>query len=162
MQQPADFEAILTALDAAGVEFVVVGGLALVAHGGPRATVDVDLAYRRSDDNLARLARSLQPFQPWLRGAARELPFVLDEAALRSGLNFRLSTEAGDIDLFGELPGIGAFDDVRAASEVVQLFDRKIAILSLDGLERSKRAAGRAKDLLDLATIAALKARPRR
>lgn len=159
MQQPADFEAILTALDAAGVEFVVVGGLALVAHGGPRATVDVDLAYARNDDNLARLARALEPFRPWLRGAARELPFVLDEAALRSGLNFTLATEAGDIDLFGELPGVGSYPDVRASSDVVPLFDRKIAILSLDGLERSKRAAGRAKDLLDLATIAALRAR---
>lgn len=67
MQQPADFEAILTALDAAGVEFVVVGGLALVAHGGPRATVVVNLAYQRSDDNLGRLALALEPFD---RGCA--------------------------------------------------------------------------------------------
>ncbi len=159
MQPPANFEAILTALDAAGVEFVIVGGLALVARGGPRATVDVDLAYRRDEENFKRLATALAPFHPWLRGAARELPFVLDESALRSGLNFTLSTEVGDVDLFGELPGVGGFDDVRAASDVVRLFDRPIAILSLDGLERSKRAAGRAKDLLDLATIAVLKAR---
>lgn len=58
VRQPADFEAILTALDAAGVEFLVIDGLALVVHGGSRATVDVDLAYRRSDENLQRLARA--------------------------------------------------------------------------------------------------------
>lgn len=45
MQPPANFEAILTALDAAGVEFVIVGGLALVARGGPRSTVDVPAKY---------------------------------------------------------------------------------------------------------------------
>ena len=58
MAQPADFEAILTALDAAGVEFGVIGGLALVAHGGARATVDVDLAYSRETRNLESVTRS--------------------------------------------------------------------------------------------------------
>ena len=161
MAQPADFEAILTALDAAGVEFVVIGGLALVAHGGARATVDVDLAYSREARNLERLALALQGFRPWLRGASRELPFALDAETLRSGLNFTLSSEAGDIDLMGEVPGLGAFEDVQATSVAVEVFGRRIAILSLEGLERSKRAAGRAKDLLDLATIAELKSRER-
>jgi hypothetical protein len=160
--QPADFEAILTALDAAGVEFVVIGGLALVAHGGTRATVDVDLAYSRDTRNLERLALALKAFRPWLRGAGRDLPFTLDAETLRSGLNFTLSSEAGDIDLMGEVPGLGAFEAVRATSVAVEVFGRRIAILSLDGLERSKRAAGRAKDLLDLATIAELKSRERR
>lgn len=159
MAQPADFEAILTALDEAGVEFVVIGGLALVAHGGPRATFDVDLAYSREEHNLERLARALRSFRPWLRGAGRDLPFVLDADTLRSGLNFTLSTEAGDIDLMGEVPGLGAFPEVRAVSVDVEVFNRRIAILSLDGLARSKRAAGRAKDLLDLETIADLKGR---
>ncbi len=156
MQEPADFETILSALDAAGVEFVVIGGLALVAHGGSRATVDVDLTYARGDANLERLARALQPFRPWLRGAARDLPFVLDADTLRSGLNFTLASEAGDIDLFAEVPGVGAYREALAASVTVEVFGRPIPILSLDGLARSKRAAGRAKDLLDLATIAEL------
>jgi len=156
--ESADFESILRALDAAGVEFVLIGGLALVVHGGSRATVDVDLVYGRGEDNLARLARALAPFRPWLRGAARELPFVLDAETLRSGLNFTLASDAGDINLLGEVPGLGDFAAARATSENLDLYGCSIAILSLEGLARSKRAAGRAKDLLDLATIAALQA----
>jgi hypothetical protein len=159
MPAPADFEAILTALDERGVDFVLIGGLALVVHGGPRATVDVDLIYARDAENLERLASALAPFRPWLRGAARELPFTLDARTLASGLNFTLASEAGDLDLFGEVPGLGDYASARATSEQVPVFGRAIAVLSLDGLERCKRAAGRAKDLLDLAAIAELKAR---
>ena len=53
-----------------GVEFMVIGGQAAVLHGSPLATLDVDLCYRRSRENMERLAAALEHLHPTLRGAA--------------------------------------------------------------------------------------------
>jgi len=94
---------LIDALASDGVEFVIVGGVAVVAHGHPRATADLDVCYARIEENFERIARALAPFRPWLRGAPRELPFTFDARRIESGLNFTLATEVGDIDLLGEL-----------------------------------------------------------
>lgn len=152
-----DLRAVLAALAEQEVEFVIIGGVALVASGSSRVTEDLDLCYSRSRENLIRLAAALAPFRPTLRGAPPELPFVLDAQSLRSGLNFTLSTAAGDLDLFGEVPGVGTFADTSRDAVEVELLGCRVLIMSLDALERSKRAAGRAKDLLDLAEIRELR-----
>ena len=149
---------LVEALAREGVAYVILGGLALTMHGSMRATFDLDICYRRDRDNLRRLASALGSLHPRLRDFPPELPFFFDEAALRSGLNFTLRCDAGDIGLFGEVPGLGTYADALAASQEEALYDVPVRILTLDGLERYKRAAGRAKDLLDLETIAALRA----
>jgi hypothetical protein len=149
---------LVEALANEDVEYVILGGIALTMHGSMRATFDLDLCYRRDRDNLARLARALAPLHPRLRDFPPELPFFFDEATLRTGLNFTLRSDAGDIDLLGEVPGLGTYADALAASQEETLYDVPVRILTLEGLERCKRAAGRAKDLLDLETIAALRA----
>lgn len=151
------FGRLMEALCDAAVEFVVVGGVALVSRGGSRLTQDLDVVYHRSPDNLARVVAALAPLRPRLRGAPPELPFFFDVRSLRSGLNFTLVTDAGELDLFGELPGLGGYDDARAHAGRLPLFGRDVLVLDLDGLEKAKRAAGRAKDLLDLEMIAALR-----
>jgi len=108
----ADPGRLIDALVAGGVEFVVIGGVALVLHGSARTTGDLDVCYSRSAHNLAALEHALAPFHPTLRGAPSDLPFRLDAATLRAGLNFTLSTTAGDLDLLGEVAGVGAFADV--------------------------------------------------
>ncbi len=85
-----DFKALLEVLADTGVEFVLVGGLAAIAHGSARLTQDVDIVYARDEENLERLAGSLAPLQPYLRGAPAGLPFRWDAATLRHGLNFTL------------------------------------------------------------------------
>jgi hypothetical protein len=152
-----DFQKLLEALSQAGVRFVIVGGVAMVARGSGRTTVDLDICYARDPENLSRLADVLAPLHPTLRGAPKDLPFLWDDLTLRSGLNFTLDTDAGDIDLLGEVTGIGGYDQVVALSSELEIFDTTCRVLDLDGLERTKRAAGRVKDLLDLAEIARLK-----
>lgn len=105
-----DFEALLRALHDSDVEFILVGGLAGTVHGSARATYDVDVVYSRSAANLERLVAALTPLQPYLRGAPPGLPFQLDLATLRRGLNFTLTTIAGDLDLLGEIAGGGGYD----------------------------------------------------
>ena len=148
-----DYRAIFEALDRHDVHFVVVGAVAMVLHGSARVTRDLDICYARDRDNLVRLAKALKPFAPTLRGAPEELPFTLDMATLRAGLNFTLRSSAGDLDLLGEITGIGGYPAVERLSEMMNVYGRDVRVLDLDGLERAKRAAGRLKDLSDLAEI---------
>ena len=154
-----DFARLLRALTDVDVEFVVIGAVALVVHGSARVTRDLDICYGRDVQNLERLSTALLPLSPTLRGAPAGLPFTLSVATLRSGLNFTLTTTAGEIDLLGEVTGLGAYTTVRRLSAPVLLYGRKIQVLSLEGLERAKRAAGRLKDLADLEEILEIRRR---
>lgn len=155
-----DFRALVDALSAEQVDYVVIGGVALVLQGAPRTTADLDICYDRSSENVERLARSLAPWNPRLRGAPDGLPFRLDARTIRSGLNFTLTTDRGDIDLLGEVTGVGNYRAVAADAQTLSLYGHDVRVMSLDTLERAKRAAGRLKDLTDLAHIAELRKRP--
>ena len=101
-----DYEVLLRALVDARVEFSLIGGAAGIAHGSARLTEDLDILYRRSEGNIARLVAALDPLSPYLRGAPPGLPFRWDVPTVQAGLNFTLETTAGDIDIFGEITGI--------------------------------------------------------
>lgn len=154
-----EVQRLLDVLNAAGVDFVVVGGVALVLRGSSRVTLDLDVCYARDPDNLRRLAAALAPYHPRLRGAPPDLPFLWDDRTLASGLNFTLTTDLGDLDILGEIAGIGGYAQVSAGSSELSVGATRIRVLDLDSLERSKRAAGRIKDLLDLAEIAEIRRR---
>jgi hypothetical protein len=156
-----DYQSLLGALHTRHVDFVIIGAVALVLHGSARVTRDLDLCYARDDGNLKRLARALAPLGPTLRGAPPRLPFTLDSRTLKSGLNFTLTTSAGDLDLIGEVTGLGGFSVVRRLSVPMTVYGYELRVLGLDGLERAKRAAGRLKDLADLADILELRRRNR-
>lgn len=151
-----DFESALAALVDGGVEFLIVGGLAATVHGSARLTQDIDILYRRSPENLSRLAAALAPHQPYLRGAPPGLPFSLDDHTLQRGLNFTLTTRLGPIDLLGEMLGAGTYDDLVERSVQVELFGRKCRVVDLPTLIAAKRAAGRPKDLEVIAELEAL------
>ncbi len=151
-----DFRALLVALHQAQVEFIVIGGAAAVAHGSARLTQDIDLLYRRTLENISRLVRALAPYQPYLRGVPPGLPFVWEERTLQRGLNFTLTTLVGDIDLFGEITGGGAYDDLAADAMRIEVFGSSCLCLSLEQLIRVKRAAGRPRDLEVLAELEAI------
>ena len=87
-------EKVLEALTQAGVEFVVVGGVSAVLQGVPVVTQDLDLCYRRTPDNVRRLAEALQPFHPKLRGLPEGVPNVVDEETLRMGTTSRWTSRA--------------------------------------------------------------------
>lgn len=152
-----DFEKALNVLADARVRFVIVGGLAVTIHGSAYVTYDLDFCYARGAENLSRLAQALQPYKPRLRGAPAGLPFRFDEQTLKSGLNFTLTTELGDLDLLGEVAGVGDFAAAKAASMSVELFGHDFDVLTLEALIASKRAAGRPKDLLVLPELEALR-----
>lgn len=153
---PLDFSRVLDLLVGQEVEFVLLGGLAMVAHGSAYVTRDVDLCYGRSPQNLMRLCRALAPLNPRLRGAPPGLPFELDPPTLKMGLNFTLSTDAGDVDLLGEVTGLGTFENVVRDAVALELYGHRVNVASLEALIRAKEAAGRAKDHLHLLELTEL------
>jgi predicted nucleotidyltransferase len=151
-----DFPALITLLTEGGVEFIVIGGVAATIHGSAHITVDLDLLYRRSPDNIERLATALAPIRPYLRGAPEGLPFHFDTATIHRGLNFTLQTTLGALDLLGEVAGAGTYDTVLPEAETALLAGRQFHCVSLRRLIAMKRAAGRPKDLNVIAELEAL------
>jgi hypothetical protein len=161
MTRPTDFEGLLRALLAGRVEFVLVGGLAATVHGSARSTFDIDIVYRRTPENLARLVETLEPLAPYPRGAPPGLPFRFDKATLERGLNFTLDTALGGIDLLGEIAGGGRYEDLDSRSQSITLFGFECRCVTLETLIALKRAAGRPKDLEVLAELESLAERQR-
>jgi hypothetical protein len=139
------------------VQFVLIGGLAMISHGSAYITKDLDICYNRTPPNLAALASAFAALHPYLRGAPPGLPFHFDAATLQAGLNFTLTTDLGDVDLLGEVSGIGHYDRVLTQSEEHEMFGIKVRVLSLDGLIAAKKAAGRLKDRTHLLELEELK-----
>ena len=152
-----NFEAALKSLTTAKVNFIVVGAYAAVVQGVGLVTRDLDICYERTSENMKRLATALAPYHPNLRGAPPGLPFTLDERTLAQGMNFTFQTDFGDIDLLGELSGVGQFRDLDNDAVVLKLYGMQVRVASLDALIRSKRAAGRPKDLVALTELEAIR-----
>lgn len=143
----------LRLLASAGVDFIVIGGMAAAAHGSARSTLDLDVVYSRDRDNVRRLVACLAPHKPYLRGAPPGLPFVFDEQTVMHGLNFTLTTDIGDFDLLGEVVGGGTYEELLARTIEIDAFGVRCRYVTLDMLLALKRAAGRPKDLEAIAEL---------
>lgn len=152
-----DFPQLLRTLQRENVQFIVIGGAAATGHGSARLTLDLDLVYSRSQENIRRLAAAIAPLSPRLRGAPEGLPFVWDERSIGSGLNFTLSTSLGAVDLFGEVAGDGTYENLEKDTETIHVFGVDCLCVTLDALIRLKRAAGRRKDLEAVAELEAIR-----
>lgn len=140
-------EETLRALFDASVEFVLIGGAAMQMQGSAHLTEDLDFCYARSAKNLEWLALALAPHHPRLRGAPENLPFRFDAATIKRGLNFTLMTDLGALDFLGEVAGVGDYVEVKKNSDLMAILEMDCLVLSLDGLIRAKKAAGRERDL---------------
>ena len=156
------FEQIISALVAAGVRFVVIGGVAATIQGSARLTNDIDICYDTSPDNVDRLVRLLTRWKAYLRGVERGLPFILDARAFRTTPIMTLTTTMGDIDVLDVVPGVGDYKAVVKQSEVVDIGDVEFRSLTLEALIASKKAVRRPKDVEQLIELEALLALRRR
>jgi predicted nucleotidyltransferase len=152
-----EFAALLKLLAESKIEFIVIGGVAAATHGSARSTNDLDVVYKRSPENVARLASALAPLSPYLRGAPPGLPFRLDAETIRHGLNFTLVTSLGWLDLLGEVTGGGRYEDLVPNCIRVRVHGVECLCLNLEKLIEVKRAAGRPRDLEAIAELEALR-----
>jgi predicted nucleotidyltransferase len=140
-----------------GVEFIVIGGQAESLMGSPRVTYDVDLCYRRTPENLQRLAAALAEIRVTLRGAPPGLPFKADAKTLAAGLNFTLDTPIGPLDLLGEVEPIGGYEALLAKAESYPAEDGVLKTISLEDLIRVKKHIARPKDAESLFQLIGIK-----
>jgi hypothetical protein len=133
------------------VDFVAIGGWAVIGHGSTRNTLDVDFVAAIDAANRDRLEAALGELDA--RPSAPGTPPV-DARTLAEGGNFTLVTRAGGLDFFNEVPGGAPYEQVRARSVVADLGDDlQIRIAGIDDLIAMKRAAGRPQDVRDIATL---------
>jgi hypothetical protein len=150
----AEFDpgAILRALEAHHVRYVVVGGIAAVAAGAPVLTTDLDVTPAGEEENLERLALALHDLEARLRSAdaPEGVPFPLDAAMLAGAESWALTTRAGNLDLMFSPAGTRGYDDLRRGARRERIAGVAVAVASLADVIRSKEAAGREKDAMQL------------
>ncbi|HVM18151.1 MAG TPA: hypothetical protein VM290_11275 [Gaiellaceae bacterium] len=159
---PLDAAAILRTLVEHGVEFVLIGGLAVAAHGYVRATKDVDIVPASAPDNHERLYEALLAIgaRPLEIGDFRpeELPVPFTPEGLASGGNWALVTDHGRVDVMQWVSGIDGYEQLRANAEHLELPNvGRVAVAGYEDLVAMKREARRPRDLLDLEELAAVR-----
>jgi predicted nucleotidyltransferase len=146
-----DFRDLLAAFDASGVEYVLIGGYAVIFHGRPRATKDLDLLVAIDAGNRERLARALVDF-----GAT---PDVVESARKMTATEIvYFGASPLRVDLLGSASGI---DFATAYSRAVEttLDGVRVRVLALDDLIANKRASGRPRDLDDCRELERVRAK---
>jgi hypothetical protein len=156
--QPGPFrpDAIVAVLNAHGVDYVVVGGIAAIRHGSRRTTRDLDIVPGPSRDNYARLSQALKALDARLRGIdAQHLGIdPADPDVLASGADLGLATDHGFLDVLQELVGVD-YAALRARARPAALGAEPMLVAHVDDLIAMKLRAGRPIDQQDIAAITA-------
>ena len=140
-----DFREMLSCLKDEGVDFIVVGAYALAAHGLTRATGDIDIWLKSSPDNARKVLRALAKFGAPTADLSEE-DFTIPTTVLQLGV------EPGRIDLITGIDGV-EFDEAARDRMKVEVDGVEVFVLSKKVLLKNKLAAGRDKDLSDIAWL---------
>ena len=157
--ETADIEALLRELQQAGVEHIVVGGAAAVIHGAPITTRDLDIVPRQDEDGLRKLLAALEHVDARFRPVSpgRDIPPTLEH--LRGTGQLNLITRLGPLDVLLRLHDSRGYDELREHSVELIDSDLRVRVVDLDTLIEIKRGTGRARDLLVVPLLLALKSR---
>lgn len=156
MPAELNVSALLTRLARGGVDFVVIGGIAVVAHGYERNTKDLEISYAPDRANLEALGDVLVQLGARLRGIEEEIPFVPDAAMLRRTQILTLDTPDGGLDLLVDPDGSPGYDALKARAERIEFDGHEILIASIEDLLSMKRAANRPTDQTDIEALSTI------
>ena len=149
-----DIRGLLEELVQGGVDFLVIGGVAVGYHGHVRATKDVDVVPAPDPENLEKLAHVLRRLDTQVEGADEfsedELPDPLDPEALGLGGNWVLMTRLGRLDIMQWIRDDGLWQRLAPAAIEDVIGDLPIKMVSYEDLIALKEQAGRPEDLADL------------
>lgn len=153
-----DPQALLELLHRHDVHYVLIGGLAAALRGSATPTFDVDITPETSSGNLARLSEALTDLDARIRvdGIPDGLPFAHDAASLASMRMLNLVTRLGDLDIALEPAGVTDYAQWEAGADSVTVLGIPVQVASLESIVRSKEAANRSKDRVQLPMLRAL------
>jgi hypothetical protein len=149
--------ALLQCLVDAGLDFIVVGGIAAIAHGSAYLTGDLDITYAPDEENLERLGQVLVSLGARLRGVTDDVPFIPDGRTLRRTRVLTLETPLGLIHLLAQPDGAPVYGELRSRAERDVIAGVEVAYASLEDLIAMKKAAGRPKDLVAVEELEAIR-----
>jgi len=150
---PLDAAHVLQVLFAHEVSYVVIGGLAVQAHGHTRTTQDVDLVPHPGKENLGRLADALHALSARSAGGTRAWSKSRLRRSLEDNEVVSLDTDVGGVDVHLRPPGAAPYDELRARALVIEVVGVTVAIAGRDDLIAMKRASGRPVDRGDVIAL---------
>ncbi len=155
---PTDPAEIFRALNSHEVDYLIIGGVAVQAYGHVRTTQDVDLIVAPDPRNLALLAAALEQLGARLKGVDAHLLGIdpTNPVHLREGANFGLATRAGGLDVWtatAALKGARPWTELRERAVTAEVGGQSLRFVDRDDLIRMKLAAGRERDLQDIAAL---------
>lgn len=153
----SDFLNLLGRLARAGVDFVIVGGFAGVAHGCTYVTQDIDICCNFSPATLLALQKALSDLEPVHRMTPGRKKLALTEQQCSQLKNLYLDTTIGQLDCLSYIEGLGDFQQVKQASEVLEVEGMKVRVLSLDALIKAKKSMNRPRDRQILSQLEAIR-----
>jgi len=152
-----DLPNLVDMLSDAGVEFVIIGGLAGIIHGSTRTTQDIDICCKFTPENLSKLFTAIKNANPVHRMSPNRPVLVLNSQNADKFKNLYLDTDIGQLDCLGEVQGIGSFDEVCKNAISVHIGGKNYQVLSLDALIKSKKSLNRPIDKQDVIQLQAIK-----
>ena len=135
------FKDMLSALNDAGVDYLVVGAYAMAAHGCPRATGDIDLWVRSTPENARRVWQALLAF------GAPTSQIIVDDFSTE-GVVYQIGVAPHRVDILTSVTGV-RFEEAWPSRMTVDLDELTVNVIGRDELLQNKLATGRPKDLLD-------------
>ena len=143
--QILDLSALLKGLNEAGVEFIIVGGMAAVVQGAPITTFDLDIVHRQTDENIKKLIKFLKSIDAYLRRPDDKL-IRPDERDFYSEGHVLLTTCIGPLDVLAVIEKNLGFDDLLPNSVKIQFQGHKVYVLNLETIVALKRESKDPKD----------------
>jgi hypothetical protein len=142
MRLNEDWRQFIELLNSHGVEYLVVGGLAISFHAEPRFTGDLDVLVRPSPDNAARVLEAIREFGLGTLGVTTQ-DLQQEDQIIQFGYRPRR------IDIVTSITAV-SFDEAWESRVAARLDNIPVHFIGRDALIRNKRAAGRERDLADL------------
>jgi hypothetical protein len=150
---------LLSRLHDAGVELVIIGGVAAVLQGSSLVTEDLDVCCPMTEKNLSRLLQVLGHLHPRFRFHPKKPALNQSASELTKFRTLNLETDLGEFDVLSDVTGLGDFSALAAHTETIDVNGRPMRVLDLDSLIQAKTAAGRIKDKLGVMHLEAVKKR---
>jgi hypothetical protein len=151
-------DCLFAALADAGVDYVLIGGLAAVLHGATAMTNDADIVPAMDRENLVRLSAALTDLDARIRSEAEPDGVVFDPHPdlLAAVAMLNLTTRCGDLDVAVRPAGTEGYDDLVVRATPFHIGGLDIPVAALADIIRSKEAADRPKDRATLPILYAL------